>query len=338
MNPDQSESARQKAQFAMVFGMLVGAGLMAVGVVQAMQRGGDNGLVPVIGGVVLLAICPILYLMLTAILAVASSARRTAAAADEMREVAAGLRTHLETLAGDSQISGEMKSIIHRDKDRQALRNALRSSVSRGDWENAYFIIEQMDKKLGMREEASKFLSEVDQARRDTIEVKLDEALAHIDSQFAARQWERAQNEIDRLMKLFPDNESVQSLPQKMAAARVAHKNELLAQWDAAVSRNDIDRGIEILRDLDAYLSREEAEHLTEAARHVFKERLVNLGVQFELAVGEQRWRDALEVGVQINDEFPNSRMAKQVSANLDTLRIRSGMVADATMGPQADG
>jgi hypothetical protein len=64
----------------------------------------------------------------------------------------------------------------------------------------------------------------------------------------------------------------------------------------------------------------------------VFKTRLVNLGVQFGLAVSEARWRDALEVGVQIRQEFPNSRMAHEVAAKLETLRMRAGFGVDADL------
>lgn len=336
MSPDQSESSRQKAQIAMVLGVLGGAGLLCTGVVQAIRSG--DGMVPIFGGVLLLVTCPTMYLILAAILKVAVSARRTAASMDEMRDATQTLRAQLDLLAGGSQVSDSMKAIIHRDKDLKALRDALRSSIVKGDWDNAHYIIEQMDKKLGMHEEAARLLAEVDQARKDTIEVKLDEAMARIDALFGARQWERAQGEMDRLAKLFPDNSAVLTLPQKMIAARTAHKNELLAEWDAAVKREDADRGIEVLRALDAYLTPGEAKELGELARGVFKARLVNLGVQFGLAVSEQRWRDALEAGVQITDEFPNSRMAKEVAEKIDVLRIRAGMVADATVGPKAPG
>jgi hypothetical protein len=62
----------------------------------------------------------------------------------------------------------------------------------------------------------------------------------------------------------------------------------------------------------------------------VFKARLLNLGVQFSLAVQESRWRDALEVGLLLRQEFPNSRMAQEVHEKIETLRVRAGFVADA--------
>jgi hypothetical protein len=122
----------------------------------------------------------------------------------------------------------------------------------------------------------------------------------------------------------------VLSLPRELAARREKHKQELLTQWKAAIDRNEIDHGIAILTELDQYMTPQEAVSLRESARHVFKEHLLNLGVQFSLAVTEQRWRDALEVGLQIRQEFPNSRMAQELGEKLETLRVRAGYAKDA--------
>ncbi len=40
-------------------------------------------------------------------------------------------------------------------------------------------------------------------------------------------------------------------------------------------------------------------------------------------------WRDALEVGVSIAEEFPNSRIAQEVRERLNILRERAGLAAD---------
>ena len=53
----------------------------------------------------------------------------------------------------------------------------------------------------------------------------------------------------------------------------------------------DVDAALEVA------LTPAEAQSLRDSARDVFKARLLNLGVQFSLAVQESRWRDALEVG-----------------------------------------
>lgn len=334
MVSDRAESTRQRAQLVLTLGLLAGFLLVLFGLIQVFRLSAQDGL-PIVGlGAVLVVFSLGFYLMVTILAKVESSAYRLDQAIDQIEQTVRTLGHPLQTLAAEAEISDGTRSVIHRNKEREALRNAARADIVKGDWEMAYFIIDQMERRFGLREEAASLRSELEQARQDTIELKIDEALNHIRRLFDAHEWERAQTEISRLARLLPDNEQVRSLPQQLQAARERHKQELLAEWDAAVARNDVDRGIEILRALDAYLTKEEAAKLADSARGVFKARLVNLGVQFGLAVSEQRWRDALEVGLQITDEFPNSRMAREVEQNLDTLRRRAGLVADVTMGP----
>ena len=334
MITEPSESIRQKGQLVLALGLIAGFALVVFGLVQGFRSSWADGL-PVIGvGAVLVVLSLSMSLLAAVLLKVESSARRLDQAVADIQDSVKLLHAPLGSLAAEAHISDGTRSVIHRSKEREALRNAARADILKGDWEMAYFIIDQMERRFGLREEAAALRSELEQARQDTIEVKIDEALEHIRNLFKIHDWERAETEIARLTRLLPDNEQVQSLGRQMQAARQAHKQELLAEWDAAVARSDVDRGIEVLGDLDPYLTREEAAKLADSARDVFKARLVNLGVQFSLAVSEQRWRDALEVGLQIQDEFPNSRMAREFAQNVDVLRRRAGMVADVTMGP----
>jgi hypothetical protein len=55
----------------------------------------------------------------------------------------------------------------------------------------------------------------------------------------------------------------------------------------------------------------------------VFKEKLLQLGVQFRFAVNEKRWQDALSVGLELVGSFPNARMANEVREALDVIRQR---------------
>ncbi len=103
-----------------------------------------------------------------------------------------------------------------------------------------------------------------------------------------------------------------------------ARKKELLAAWDEAVKREQTDRGLEILRELDLYLTANEGLALQEAARSVFRNKLHSLGVQFSLAVSEKDWAKAFETGHQIVRDFPNSRMAEEIRARWDILKQRA--------------
>jgi hypothetical protein len=253
----------------------------------------------------------------------------------DLLELMKRIEPHFRIISENSQISDVARSIAHRDREREALRQAIREEMYRGDWEAAHYLIEQMESRFGYMQEAKSMRGEIAQLRDMTIEEKIGEAIAHIDTLLADHRWERARQEAERLMKLFPRHERVMGLSAELARRRDTHKQELLARWQAAVDRNEIDNGIAILTELDGYLSSQEAQKLRDAARHVFKERLLNLAVQFGLAVSEQRWRDALEVGLQLRQEFPNSRMAQEVSEKLEVLRVRAGFVADADVVQQ---
>jgi Mg/Co/Ni transporter MgtE len=99
--------------------------------------------------------------------------------------------------------------------------------------------------------------------------------------------------------------------------------------WEEAVRRSDTDHAIDILRELDEYLSPAEAEALQASARDVFKEKLLQLGVQFRFAVTEKRWQDAVTIGLELVRDFPNARMAVEVREALDTLRERAALAGE---------
>lgn len=231
--------------------------------------------------------------------------------------------THLESIAENTSISDAAKSLARRDEELAALRTAIRSSIRSEAWDSALNLIEDMERRFGYKEEADRIREELDDARNDRIQARLSEAIEMIESHFESHQWERAEAEIDRLVHALPDDSRVHSLKDRLAALREQHKRELKQAWDDAVRRNDTDHAIDILKELDPYLSPAEAQAFKDSARNVFKEKLLQLGVQFRFAVTEKRWQDALSTGLEIVREFPNARMATEVREVLETLRER---------------
>jgi len=187
-----------------------------------------------------------------------------------------------------------------------------------------------MERRFGYKDEAECFREELDAARTEAIEGKLREAVEIVESHFRSYDWTRAQGEIDRLRRALPDNPKVLALQDRMKTVREEHKQELLLAWQEAVRRNDTDHAIDVLKELDQYLSRSEGQALQASARDVFKEKLLRLGVQFRFAVQEKRWQDAIDIGLELIREFPNARMAGEVREVLDTLRERARAVAEA--------
>ena len=293
------------------------------------------------GGLSLLVISLVAYVILEIAFTAEENISRIHQASRDVADVTKRIEPLLKTISDNSQISDATKSIAHRELEREALRQAIHEEMYSGDPEAVDYLINEMERRFGYKQEAQKLRKEMAQIREMTIEEKINDAISHIEKLMGDLQWERARHESERLMKLFPRHERVKALPAEFNRRRAARKQELLAQWKTAVEREEIDRGIVILTELDQFITPEEAQALKDSVRHVFKARLLNLSVQFGLAVQENRWRDALEAGLQIRQEYPNSRIAHEVSNKLDTLRLKAGFIADADVisqrGPQAE-
>jgi hypothetical protein len=255
---------------------------------------------------------------------------------DVLRDIHAVLeeyRAHLRVLADNAELSDAARAIIHRSKERTALRLAINEEIVRGDWEAAYALVELLESRHGYKYEAARLRAEVDQSRERLLNAELHEAVERVRADMAAHNWDRARREMDRLVAEQPDSASVRELPAMFAKLRGEHKRRLLKEWDESVQRNELDRGIAILRELDQYLTPNEAAALEESARGVFRAKLHNLGVQFSLAVTDHEWKTALNTAKQIIAEFPNSRMAREVKERIHFLTARNAEAAAQLAG-----
>lgn len=245
----------------------------------------------------------------------------------ELRDIAEAVQreaTLLERIAENTRISDAAKSLAHRDQELDALRTVIREDIRKHKWDAALSLIDEIEDRFGYKQEAELLREEVDDARRSAMQAKLTQAIEIIERHFAAHEWARAQREMDRLLHVLPGEAKLIQLQERMKMLREQHKLELKRSWDEAVRRSDTDHAIDVLRELDQYLTPEEGRALQESARHVFKEKLLQYGVQFRFAVTEKRWKDALAIGLDLVREFPNARMANEVREVLDTLRERA--------------
>jgi hypothetical protein len=325
--PLRNRSLSLLAFFVTVGSVIIGAVLVIIALVPS---GLANRAVLLVGGLLLVAVSLLLYAVVNLAVLTEANINRVHNNTLDLHDTARRLEPLVQLIADNSQLSDAATSITHRDKELEALRHALREEMFRGNWDAAMYLIEQMQTRFGYAREAEALRKELSGIRDMTIEEKIGDALNHVHKLMDEHVWERARQEMERLMKLFPRHEKILALPAELSRRREARKQELLQQWNQAVQREEVERGIQILTELDQYLTKEEASNLQESARHVFKARLVALGVSFGLAVSEARWRDALELGLSIRQEFPNSRMAQELGEKLDTLRVRAGFAAGA--------
>jgi len=167
-----------------------------------------------------------------------------------------------------------------------------------------------------LRGEAQQFTTGGDQGREEQLSANIDKLLDEY-------QWAKATVQIENLIKAFPTSETAKQMHQKLLDKKQDRKKQLLSLWDDAVKRHATDRSLEILRDLDQYLSPNEGLALQEAARDAFRTKLHNLGVRFSLAVSSRQWKSAVNTGEEIIKDFPNSKMAQEIRDTMETLKQR---------------
>lgn len=234
--------------------------------------------------------------------------------------------------ASESQLlSDRAKSVAFREKDRDAIRHAIVEEMDRGEFDAAYALADQFEQAFGSKSEADRLRADINHRRTEGVRQQIAEVAAVIDRHVRNEQWTAAVREAEKLQQRFPNEEQVRQLPAEIEARRQSHKKQLLQSWHEAVARHDVDGSIEILRNLDSYLTPAEAESMQDTARSVFKEKLSNLVSQFGNSIRDHRWAEAVRVGEQIQSEFPNSRAAQEVKDKIDMLRQRASEPAGAT-------
>jgi hypothetical protein len=241
------------------------------------------------------------------------------------------LESTLNRVSQQQLLSDRAKSVVYRDNERQAIRRAINEEIAQQDWEAALALAQAIEDAFGYRQEADRLRAEIRQRQQDTQRRQVNDALGVIERHLRAEQWAEATREAERLRERYPKDEQVQRLPQEIESRREAFKQHLLRNWRDARARKDNDAAIDLLRQLDFYLTPAEAESIQEDARAVFRERLDGLRQQFSQAVQEHRWSDAIRVGDSIVEEFPNSGIAREVREKMDALRQRAAEPEAAT-------
>ena len=258
-------------------------------------------------------------------------ADQSLAAGQEMEGRLGRLESLLEDMAKSARreadlaaLSDQSKALLYRDREIEAFREAIHEDVMRQDYRSAAALIDTIEKRLGYVEEAARLREEVEAGRKATLQERINHAIARIEKHIEAKDWARATRESQRLAHLFPENSKIASLPEHIEGGRIHTKRDLLQAYGEAVRKNDVDRGIELLRELDHYLTPQEAAALEESARGVFRAKLHMLGVQFAIKVTESQWVEAVTVGEEIIREFPNTRMTQEVRQKMDSLKAKA--------------
>jgi tetratricopeptide (TPR) repeat protein len=308
--------------------LLLALAILSVGFYRLAKDGGNDWTMIAAGGLALVAVA------VTWPIALALGSRGGAGAKAGPDGALAAKVDHLATVLhrmSDQQLlSDRAKHIAYRDKERDALRHAIQEDIARQDWDRAMKLADDIEEEFGYKAEADRFRQEIRAKCEECGRKQLEDGLVSIDKHTRSEQWNNALREAEKLLTAFPDNERVRRLPDEIETRRQGHKRQLVESWHEAVARHDVDGSIEILKQLDTYLTPKEAEGLQETARGIFREKLNSLGKQFAVSVQEHRWHDALNVGDQIVRDFPNTRIATEVREKMDVLRKRASEPAAA--------
>ncbi len=275
-------------------------------------------LVLMLGGLVLLSA---FMAMLSKLFNILEMLRDNSTKLEEVTGALEKIHAGLTQINNSTRISETAKAIAFRDADRQSLREAVLEKLQQQDFDAAQQIIDEIARRPEYQELAEQLRTQVEEYHTATDQERINQATAHIQKLFNNCHWARASAQIEGLIKAHPDNEQIKSMRQILLDQKQERKKILLAAWDDAVRGQETDRSLNILKELDLYLTPNEGLALQEAARDVFRTKLHNLGVQFSIAVTEKQWTSALNIGQHIIKDFPNSKMSEEIHGKLDVLQ-----------------
>lgn len=228
----------------------------------------------------------------------------------------------------NSMLSDNAKRVLFRDRELELLRRAIEDDIRHSDYSSGLTLCDEMANLFGHREEAEAFRLRIHQANHAAYEDKVHQAIAQLDQVLAVRDWARAHRDTASIRRLYPTHHLVLELEQRILRAREEHKRELEAEFVDAANRDDFGRAMSMLKELDKYLTREEAARLAETAQEVVVKHRDNLSMRFKMAVNDHRWAEAAQIGDQIIGEYPNTKMADEVRSMIDVLRVRATQAA----------
>ena len=245
-------------------------------------------------------------------------------------EVLVRLTETIRTMSEQQALSDDARRVLNRRSERDLLCKAIEEDISAEDWDAASTLVKELAERFGYRAEAEDFRQRIDKARSEFRENRVADLVREVDALIVRAEWDKAALAADRVVRLYPDSPKVDGLRHRVSDARERYKSEIERRFLHAAQADRVDEAMELLKELDQYLTEAEAEPYIEVARGVVGKARENLGVQFKLAVHDKQWRQAAEIGEQIIREFPNSRMAAEVRQIIDSVRDRAAAIATA--------
>jgi len=224
-------------------------------------------------------------------------------------------------------LSDDARRVMNRQRERELLRRAIEEDLESHDYDAAMILVKELAERFGYRADAEELRHRIETARFQTAQHRIADDLARLDRIIEDHDWDEAFAEAERITRLYPESDRASGLRHRVESARERHKQRLERSFLEAAEAERTDEALELLKELDQYLTEAEAEPYQELARGVIGKARENLGVQFKTAVHDKRWDDAARVGQKIIREFPNTRMADEIRGAIDGIRARAAAV-----------
>ncbi len=242
----------------------------------------------------------------------------------------AALRQAIEELRDNSMLSDNAKRVLFRDRELHMLRNAIEDDIARSDYNAAITLCDEMAALFGQRTEAEGYRSRIAQGREQQYELEVQAALDQFEASLADCNWSAVHQQAARIRRLYPDSHLVGEIDQRIEHARSQHKSDLESRFLEAAEQEDPVAAMGLLKQLDRYLTRDDAQRLAGTAQSVIVRHRDGLSRRFRIAVSEHLWGEAARLGEAIISEFPNSQMATEVRSMIEVLRSRATQAAVA--------
>ncbi|MEM8757457.1 MAG: hypothetical protein AAGF47_06725 [Planctomycetota bacterium] len=254
---------------------------------------------------------------------------------DETRDLERAMRDverSVRHMGEQAALSDDARRVLNRTNERALLCHAIEEDIRVKDWEAADVLCNELSSRFGYHTDAERFRAQIESAKAEGLDLEVGRACAEVDQLITVRRWEDAARRSVEIEAAFPASPRAAVLRDRIRRARMQYKEELERRFLLAAQRDDIEDAMDLLRELDHYLSEHEAEPFREVARGVIGKARQNLGASFKLAYQDKQWGIAAGLGEQIVEQFPNTRMAAEVEALLPELRER----ADESREPQS--
>lgn len=325
-NDRSTNAARTRAPLSQAWLAAVYGSLIVVGVGLAIYaQTNPNEPLLLVGSVTaaIAAACWPLSALIASLHGAGTSASPARAPDDQTHRLIAAV----ENMTEQAALSDDARRVLNRRREREHLRKAIEEDIAAEDWDAALVLTKELAERFGYRVDAEEFRTRIESARFESVDRSVADAVNRIEKLIGERRWEQASLEAARVTRLFPDSPRTEGLRHSVESARQRYKHDLERRFLDAAENERTDDALRLLNEMDAYFTETEAAPYVEVARGVIGKARENLGVRFKMAVHNRQWRYAVEVGEEILERFPNTRMAEEIRGMIDDLRTRAPAV-----------